>query len=145
MIQNDSLTQPIGIIFPQATPSQIELMEIFDKYSILYRNEIIQFSEPSITCQLQLAIIDYLKNQCHIEKLILLIEILNDFDNSPWPKLDPVLIKKRFYSIFTSLPTSNASLLAEKLRLKNNSLDTTLNRLLQTLTPWTEKNNLGRG
>ncbi|MBX7158111.1 MAG: hypothetical protein K1X66_06975 [Verrucomicrobiae bacterium] len=134
-ISHNSTDLPIGIIAPQDSPATIELIHHLQQKAIPFHHEFELRSSPSLTDQFFLAYWDYIKNQCHIEKFIILIEILNELSLPNSAFIDPIETRKRFYYLFHRLPTTQTFTLA-KLLNPQNSLDKTLLHLIEKLPPW---------
>ncbi|MEZ5405322.1 MAG: hypothetical protein R3F23_03850 [Verrucomicrobiia bacterium] len=132
---HNSTDLPIGIIAPQDSPATIRLIHHLQQNAIPFHHEFELRSSPSPPDQFFLAYLDYIKNQCHIEKLIILIEILNELSLPNSAFIDPIEARKRFYHLFHRLPTTQTSALAKLLDPKN-SLDKTLLHLIEKLPSW---------
>ena len=141
--------QRLVLLCPQRDASSVGVVKALATAGIAVEDEIGEQPEPSLSIQIQRAILAYHQAEGDVQALLALIELLNEHAAAMGAEppgllsrlypLDPVEIRRALYGAFADLQHHSARVLGEAASLGRSAVARPLRELLDALGTWPEK------
>ncbi len=141
--------QRLVLLCPSRDVSSVGVVKTLAAAGIAVEDEVGEQPEPSLSIQIQRAVIAYHQDEADIQALLALVELLNEHAAVAEPApasmlarvfpLDPVEVRRALYGAFADLQHHSVRVLGESASLGRTSVARPLRELIDHLGGWPEK------